>query len=490
LSGEIQLLNFNKTMMKKIVFCLLAAALLPVYLFSQLFRNATNQLPDNGAKGATMDVRAADLDKDGDLDLVLANEFQANAILFNDGRGNFTNGSANNLPQVIHDSEDVAIADFNGDGHLDLVFCSEDDFVHEYYWGNGRGGFTTATVALPNSEANAVITTDLNGDGKPDLLFGNNGTTTVLINDGQGGFTNESNRVPAVPRVTQDLAMADVDQDGDLDLFLGNENGNLLFLNTGKGFFVDSSANHLPALTGLETRKVTFGDVDKDGDQDVFLANVAFRALRNPRDRLLLNDGRGRFTDASATQLPSDNDHTLDGIFEDFDNDGDLDLVTAAAFGGSLKTYRNDGRGFFTENTQEVLGDVYQISGLGVISADFNGDGRRDLYFCDRRLPNTNTKDLLFLRQAPTKTADLKADELLIYPNPVEDSVFIETKAAIKTVHLLHATGQVVQKLTLHPQGDSRYRCDLSRKTGMAAGLYVLKVETKKGVLSRTVFLR
>lgn len=477
-------------MMKRTVFCLFTAVLLPAFLFAQLFRNATNQLPDIGARGATMDVRAADLDQDGDLDLILANEFQANTLLFNDGRGNFTNGSAGNLPQVIHDSEDVAVADFNGDGNLDLVFCSEDDFVHEYYWGNGRGGFAAAPVSLPNSEANAVIAQDINGDSKLDLLFGNNGTTTVLINDGSGGFSNESTRVPAIPRVTQDLAMADVDNDGDLDLFLGNENGNLLFLNTGKGFFVDSTATHLPALTGLETRKVSFGDVDKDGDVDVFLANVAFRALRNPRDRLLLNNGRGRFTDVSNTQLPSDNDHTLDGIFEDFDNDGDLDLVTAAAFGGSLKTYRNDGRGFFTENTQEVLGEVFQISGLGVISADFNGDGRRDLYFCDRRLPNTNTKDLLFLRQTPTKTADIKADELLVYPNPVEDSVFIETKATIKSVLLLNSSGQMVQKLTLHPQGDSRYRCDLSRKTSMATGLYVLKVETKKGVLTRSVFLR
>lgn len=100
--------------MKHLTFFLL----LPLFSHAQLYTNASNNLPDNGAMGQTMDVRAADLDGDGDLDIVLANEFQPNTILLNDGNGVFTNGTAGNLPQENHDSEDVAIADFN-----DLYIC-------------------------------------------------------------------------------------------------------------------------------------------------------------------------------------------------------------------------------------------------------------------------------------------------------------------------------------------------------------------------------
>ncbi|MFN0177073.1 MAG: FG-GAP repeat domain-containing protein, partial [Saprospiraceae bacterium] len=290
---------------------------------AQLYTNTSANLPDNGAKGASMDVRAADLDSDGDLDIVLANEFQPNTILLNNGTGIFTNTSAGNLPQKVHDSEDVAIADFNGDGKLDLVFCSEDDVtlgltkVHEFYLGNGQDAFTETSFQLPDSESNAVVSVDISGDNLPDLLFGNKGSNGVLVNNGDGTFTAENNRIPQVNRTTQDLALADVDADGDLDLFEGNENGNLLHLNDGTGHFIDMTTELLPQNLNIETRKVTFGDVDSDNDLDVFLSNVAFIQGKDRQNRLFLNDGTGHFSDATATRLPIDNDHTIDAIFED-----------------------------------------------------------------------------------------------------------------------------------------------------------------------------
>ena len=168
--------------------------------YSQLYTNAAANLP-NAATRQSMDVQAADLDGDGDLDIVKANEFQANTMLKNNGVGVFSIAPAGSLPNVVNDSEDVVVADFNGDGHLDLVFCSEDDVtlgqvnVHEYYLGNGAGNFNAAPFQLPDSESNAVIAADINGDSKPDLFFGNKGTTTVLIHNGDGTFANESNRI-------------------------------------------------------------------------------------------------------------------------------------------------------------------------------------------------------------------------------------------------------------------------------------------------------
>jgi len=208
-------------------------------VFSQYFEDGTMNLPDGGTRFSSMDVRAADLDGDGDMDVVLANEFQGNTILINDGTG-FFSFSFGNLPQVDHDSEDVAIADFDQDGDLDLVFCSEDDVtigntnVHEYYRNDGSANFTTAPFQFPDSKSNAVITVDLNGDKWPDLIFGNDGQNRVFINDQTGKFIEETvTRLPEINDLTQDLNLSDVDGDDDLDLFVGNEDGNRLLINDG-----------------------------------------------------------------------------------------------------------------------------------------------------------------------------------------------------------------------------------------------------------------
>ena len=450
---------------------------------AQLYTNASNNLPDNGARGPSMDVRTADIDGDGDLDIILANEFQANTILLNDGSGNFTNGTFNNIPQPINDSEDVAIADFNQDGHLDLVFCSEDDItlgqmnVHEYYLGDGTGKFTTAPHQLPDSEANAVITADINQDSLPDLLFGNNGPTGLLLNNGDGTFTVNTDRIPAVNRTTQDLAIADVDGDGDMDLMEGNENGNVLFINDGNGFFTDESATRLPQGLNIETRKITFGDIDGDDDVDIFLSNVVFIPGRNPQNRLLKNNGSGNFSDATLSQLPADSDHTIDAIFEDIDLDSDLDLVVANVFGGPIKIYENDGTGNFSNATVAVLGQNYVQDALGVIAADLNGDGWRDLYICDRFIPQNNGKDLLLLRNIPTATESLspKGGVIQLFPNPANDQLRIQLPQpgiVIKTLVLLDQQGRKASRFeTFKSIG---YYLSVLHKTFTAKPGYVL----------------
>ena len=453
--------------MKKTILLLLT--LLPALAYSQLYTDASSQLPNNGAKSASMDVRAADIDKDGDLDIILANEFQANTILINDGNANFSNGTAGKLPQEVHDSEDVAIDDFNKDGFLDLVFCSEDDVVnggqdvHEYYLGNGSGSFSIAGYQPPDTEANAVIVAEINGDTFPDLLFGNDGITTVLINQGNGEFAPENNRLPQVIRTTQDLAMADVDGDGDMDLFEGNENGNVLFINDGNGFFTDETNQRLPGGLNIETRKVTFGDVDDDGDMDIFLSNVAFIPGKNQQNRLFLNDSTGHFTDVSSTHLPADNDLTIDAIFEDVDLDGDPDLVVCNVFGAPIKLYRNDGSGHFSLATFTVFGQTYIRDALGVIAEDFNGDGLKDLYICDRYQQQTNRKDLLLLRNPVVSTGEVKPQTpFKLYPNPAGSELYIETQEQVQGIaELYDLNGRMISNLSPQPAGKNLWRVKL-----------------------------
>lgn len=350
-------------------------------------------LPANILTGPSMDAAVADLDGDGDLDIIVAQEFAANVLLLNDGTGSFTDGSAR-LPTEARDSEDVGIADLDGDGDLDVVIVSEDDTVNELYLNTGTGLFTDAKDRLPvTGVSNAVIVEDLTGDGAPDIIIGNNGLNVILVNDGSGSFLDETNtRLPAIADVTQDVELGDVDGDGDLDLLVGNEDDNRLLINDGNGVFVDESDTRIPLRdTAEETREADFGDVDGDGDLDILYANIQFFVPgADPANRLLINDGTGVFADETSSRLPMDGDLTFDADFIDLDGDGDLDIVTANAGGANLnvnvpyRVYLNDGSGRFELESASFLPSSAVGRGFDIEAADLNGDGALDLYLASR----------------------------------------------------------------------------------------------------------
>ena len=167
-------------------------------------------------------------------------------------------------------------------------------------------------------------------------------------------------RFPTQSEYTNQLSFCDVDGDGDLDIAWANGQGYSslgallkprLFLNDGTGRFTDVTDVNVAGITGC-FRGVEFGDVDRDGDWDMLLAQDYARPAL-----LLLNDGAGRFSAAPAGQMPAINLGSSRGQFGDIDNDGDLDIALCNSgtnrFGttGKPKIYVNDGTGKFTDNT-------------------------------------------------------------------------------------------------------------------------------------------
>src|SRR5690606_29628305 len=146
---------------------------------------------------------------------------------------------------------------------------------HEYYLNFGNGKFENVSLRLPKFISNAVQAHDFNGDGHIDLIFGNQGQNRIFINDGTGKFKDETElRLPKDESTTQNIALIDFDNVGDMDLIIGNDEGNFLWMNQGRGFFKDITLNHSPSSKDIETRKVTVFDANKDGFMDVFLSNV------------------------------------------------------------------------------------------------------------------------------------------------------------------------------------------------------------------------
>ncbi len=344
---------------------------------------SASTLPLGVLGGNSMDVEMADLDQDGDLDIVIACEFCTNLLLINDGGGLFSDESSSRLPQPqpAHDSEDIALADFNRDGQMDILFVSEDDQINELYFGN-KGSFTDETSRLnTNGISNAVLAVDVDHDRDLDIMIGNAGANVLLINNGSGNFSDESAiRLPANGEITQDLEAGDVDGDHKVDIIVGNENGNRLWLNSGSGVFVDATPGQLPLVTGEETREADLGDIDSDGDLDLVFANVHFAAGSTGRNRLLRNDGCGVFTDISAAALPVFNLNTVDADFLDVDGDADLDLLLSTAFDGTFQVFTNDGKGNFSDATTQVLPATANGNGVDIEAGDVNRDSAADLY--------------------------------------------------------------------------------------------------------------
>jgi hypothetical protein len=379
---------------------LFAAALVSIAAFARAeprFVDASSSLPAKEGRGHSMNVKAADIDRDGDLDLVIAMEFGANRLLLNDGSGRFADASER-LPRAARDSEEIALADFDADGDLDVAVANEDDLKQELYLNDGRGQFRDASARLRiRVKANAVVAADLDGDRRPDLFFGGDKVSALMVNRGRARFEDVSfDRLPERYGANQDVAVGDIDADGDPDLVLANEDANQIYLNDGKGGFALAPAASLPrAARPEESRDAEVFDVDGDGDLDLFFANVRlWNQNAVAQNRLLLNDGKGAFTDATAVWLPAREESAVSAEPVDVDGDGRLDLVlgTLRIDGtkigpGPIRVLKNSGSAF-VEVTDAWLPAGTIAAGFDVAVGDFDGDKRPDLFVASRGSPD------------------------------------------------------------------------------------------------------
>ncbi|MEM7201480.1 MAG: VCBS repeat-containing protein [Planctomycetota bacterium] len=369
-------------------------------------RDRSSQLPFSQEQ--TSGLALVDVDNDGDLDLVTANGWslasEQNRLYLNDGYGSFTDVTESTLPTRADSTHRVIPLDADGDGDVDLAFAGNGPA--RLLFNDGTGVFTDTTRARlvhRASNSSAVLLGDLDGDGDNDLLLANGGPDQLLLNDGTGRFNEAgAGRLPGTGGQARGAALGDVDGDGDADAVIGNSGRNTLYLNDGSGTFRDAS-EQLPADRD-STWGVALGDVDGDGDLDLVVGNGGGGGAQN---RLYLNDGAGRFADVTAGRLPAVLASTNALALGDVDGDGDLDLVTVngtvATYFEQSRLYLNDGSGRFDDATAARL-PAPPGRNESVILADLDGDG--DL---DAVLGNTQADDALYLNDGSGSFADVSA---------------------------------------------------------------------------------
>lgn len=345
-----------------------------------------------------------DVNNDGHLDVVVSVEYGVNRLYLNNGAGKLTY-----VPDAfgtsIHDNEHVRAADFDGDGNMDVVFVAESDEVHQLFLGDGKGGFIDASDRLPaSSQGNGLAVGDVNGDGLPDIFVGSTGETghspdapliparnLLFLNDPDrpGHFIDATNtHLPNTDDQTEGVALADMNGDGHLDILLASPaHPNRLLINDGTGRFTDQS-ERLDLTVPMETREVHAVDVNGDGHLDIVYFNITSNNQgwdKDPQTRLLINDGNGRFRDETAQRLPSHTFSSWAGTVVDFNGDGAPDLLVGAIqvpgfVPLQLQAWQNDGQGNFTDVTSTVVPGITVGRSWSMGKGDLDGDGKDDVF--------------------------------------------------------------------------------------------------------------
>lgn len=348
------------------------------------------------------DAVFTDVDADGDLDVAVSVEHGVNRLYLNQGDGRLVY-QPEAFGTVMHDNEHVRSADFNGDGHPDVVFVSEADETHQLYLGDGRGGFSDASDRLPAmSQGNGLEVGDLNGDGLADIFIGSTGEAghgsdqkearnLLFLNDPArpGRFIDvSSTHLPQGDDQTEGVAFADIDADGDLDILLASpSHPNRLLINDGSGRFRDAS-DRLDLSVPMETREVKAFDANGDGLVDIvyFIITSNNRGWeKDPQTRLLIQTIDGRFEDETEKRLPHHDFSSWAGAVVDFDGDGALDLIVGAIQVPGFvpmqpRAWRNNGDGFFEDVTLEALPGVTVGRSWSMGVGDLDGVNAADIF--------------------------------------------------------------------------------------------------------------
>jgi hypothetical protein len=287
-----------------------------------------------------------DYDNDGFIDLFIANSSPPRDFLYrNKGDGTFAKVATGSIVNDTGFGVGAAWADYDRDGWLDLFVANslnENDFLHH---GNGNGTFTPITsgpVVTSGASSIGCSWADADNDGDPDLVVANLVSFPILNpivgqndfyfrNEGLGAFTRiTTGPVAADTSVSSGVAWGDYDNDGDLDLVVINVRGenDRLYRNLGAGNFELVTAS-VVSTEGLAGNGCAWGDYDNDGWLDLFVAGwLRPGSVRDPH-RLYRNLGDGAFEVISNSVLTADGGYAWGCAWGDYNNDGFLDLFVA-----------------------------------------------------------------------------------------------------------------------------------------------------------------
>ncbi|MFK5883839.1 MAG: FG-GAP-like repeat-containing protein, partial [Candidatus Izemoplasma sp.] len=388
----------------------------------------TNSTLVSSTAGGAKDVISADIDNDGDLDIISANynddkiEWYENNDdgTFNDGVslydyaydistidvGDFNqdgyidivlatyNGGDGEIIWLINNQDNtfsfenwiyssgnfvsvVYVADIDNDGDLDIIGGLEGDNLVTYFENNGSGIFS-AVAAVSGTNVVDIKIHDIDNDGWLDLIIANDNSVNVHLNNKNDNFSPPTYTINGLIDLTS-VDVADINGDGLPDVLTTNQNNVLLHIFTG--------SNYLPALpiddSLSSATSVKAIDIDNDGDLDIIAAGHTF--VDEDVFQLYYNDGGSL---GSGTRLDSSPTWVSQFVIDDFDTDGDQDIVYVTFDTNSVVYIENDLNEDYTMIFHENGGDViskYEIvnDNLFLYDSQIDTDSISDTHLYD-----------------------------------------------------------------------------------------------------------
>ena len=366
---------------------LLAHAQLPTFVdvtheagihFQHSIGSRSSLLPEDMGSGAGF----ADIDNDGDLDLYVVNipgalkdisskkkkDLPANVLYRNNGDGTFTDITESANVGDTGYGMGCVFADYNGDGNLDLYVTNYGENV--LYRNNGNGTFTDVTqiagVGCSLWSTGAAFA-DYDGDNHLDLYVCNYVVYDLQKLEEMKAESKQSGKpVPSA-----------------LNPHVFEPQENVFYQNNGDGTFTDVTAEAGVAATGGRSLQAIFSDFDNDNDMDLYVANDI------SENHAFRNEGNGKFTDVSAESWAADFRGSMGLTAGDVDADGDIDLFIShwvdeenALYRNLLNEDKNPKRiRFVDESYTSMLAEVsIKQIGWGTSLFDYDNDGDLDIF--------------------------------------------------------------------------------------------------------------
>ena len=350
----------------------------------------------------TRSIAWGDVDLDGVPDMAVGNSGgERSHILLGTG-SSLVEDWSDGMP-LATDVRGVELADWDGDGHLDLSAAtgggSPVDTPNQVF--ETLGGALDESFESSDAESTfSAAWVDFDGDGDLDLSTVNSDWPvvgdTIYFND-DGLFDVQAPWQSAYHIASVDQAWGDYDNDGDLDLALAVDSGgaDVVYRNLGAGLGLSALPIWASTATPAESSHgIVWGDVDGDGDLDLATAGGGASETH-----VYANTG-GIFADLPITGTI--NAYAIDVAFGDYDGDGDLDLALATASAHYLYVWQNDGGTGFIPGWQSGT----QFAARAVVWGDVDGNGTLDLFVAADGLDRLYVNDPVSgLETAPSWTS-------------------------------------------------------------------------------------
>jgi len=350
------------------MFCLLSGTMLgqPVQQFLVAPQYPTGTNPQAVAVG--------DFNGDGILDLAVVNSGTgSNSLSVFLGNADGTFQPKVDIATGLSGPTGLAVADFNGDGNLDIAVTNSGSAANavSVFLGKGDGTFGTKKNYTTGKQPQGIAVADVNGDTIPDIVVTNvlDGTVSVLLGKGDGTFKPQVAYTAGGNPLS--VAIGDLNGDGIKDLVVANSTDNDVSVLLGKGN--GTFGGPITYLTATTPVSVAIADFNGDGNNDIAVADQQGNS-QGSTVSVLLSDGKGSF----QTHVEYYTAATPTGVIAgDFDGDGNVDLAVSTSVGNTISVLWNkgDGSGTFVGQVNAGTGDTPN----GLAAGDFNRDGTMDL---------------------------------------------------------------------------------------------------------------